>query len=124
MGALLDQLAAAGVNVQIVGADKLRAFGPMTDELRAMIRANKHALLGELGVDDVPAGPSHFRWRIGDAERWLEVRFSPPATRTDVLALYPGLPAIPLPDVDGEPDVGNRSLLAPASAGSTRRGEP
>jgi hypothetical protein len=113
MGALLDQFALYGVQFESAGDDKLRAIGPLTDELRTMIRGNKPALLAELVVADEM--PSYFRWRVGDAQRWLEVRFSPPATRADVAALYPGLEAVPLPDVD-EPETAAQPLLAPASA--------
>ena len=41
MGALLDQFAAEGVEIEAAGDGKLRASGNLTDATRAVIRAHK-----------------------------------------------------------------------------------
>lgn len=52
MGALLDQFAAEGVQIEAAGDGKLRATGNMTDATRALIRTRKPEILAELAAND------------------------------------------------------------------------
>ena len=63
MGALLDQFAAVGVEIEPTGDGKLRAHGPLTDQLRTAIRAHKAAILAELAANEptVDAGAGRRR---------------------------------------------------------------
>jgi hypothetical protein len=63
MGALLDQFSAAGVQIAASDDGKLRAHGPLTDELRATIREHKTAILAELAANDSVADPDVERRR-------------------------------------------------------------
>jgi hypothetical protein len=72
----------------------LRAVGTLTDEVRALIRAEKRAILAELAANE----PAYFRWQVRKPQGWQEVRFAPSATRADVALAYPGMEAKPLPD--------------------------
>jgi len=50
MSALVEKFRAAGVKLEPTGDGNLRARGPLTDELRAAIRAHKPAILAELAT--------------------------------------------------------------------------
>ena len=64
MGALLDQFAAQGVNIEPAGDGKLRATGNLTDATRALIRAHKPEILAELAAaNDPTADPAVLRRR-------------------------------------------------------------
>lgn len=52
MGALLDQFAAEGVQIEAGGDGKLKASGKLTDAARALIRAHKPELLEELAASN------------------------------------------------------------------------
>jgi len=79
---LITDLAARGVILQAEGA-YLRARGPLDDETRALIRANKARLLAALvqqpesalPADVCPCGSRHFwlspdGWRCSDCYPW------------------------------------------------------
>ena len=55
MGALLDYFRAHGVELLTAGDANIRARGPLTDELRAAIRAHKPAIVAELASTTAPA---------------------------------------------------------------------
>ncbi|MGE5141449.1 MAG: hypothetical protein ACM3JD_18420 [Rudaea sp.] len=63
MGALLDRLAAEGVQIAPAGDGKVRASGNLTDGTRALIRANKAAILAELAANDPGVDPDGDRRR-------------------------------------------------------------
>ena len=52
MGALLEHFAAAGVTLTALPDGRLHGAGPLTDALRAAIRAHKPAILAELAAND------------------------------------------------------------------------
>jgi hypothetical protein len=52
MGALLDRFLAVEITFEPTGDGNLRALGPLTDELRSIIRTNKPAILAELAAND------------------------------------------------------------------------
>jgi hypothetical protein len=58
MGALLDQFAAEGVQIEAAGGGKLRATGKLTDATRVLIRAHKPELLAELAANDPGVDPA------------------------------------------------------------------
>lgn len=66
MGALLGQLAAAGVQIEPAGEGKIRANGPLTDDLRAMIREHKPAILAELAANDADIATPEQRQELRD----------------------------------------------------------
>ena len=57
MGALLEQFSAAGVTLTALPGGHLHAAGPLTDALRAAIRAHKLAILAELAAANDAATP-------------------------------------------------------------------
>ena len=52
MGALLDEFTAAGVQIEPAPGGNVRVRGPLNEQLRAAIRANKPAILAELAAND------------------------------------------------------------------------
>lgn len=52
MGALIDRFRAAGIVLTALPGGRLQAAGPLTDALRATIRARKPDLLAELAAND------------------------------------------------------------------------
>lgn len=48
MGAVIDRFLAAGVRVDLAGADQIRAFGDLTDDIRRELRQHKPVILAEL----------------------------------------------------------------------------
>ena len=85
---LLDQFAAAGVRFERTRDGALRALGPLTDDLRTAIRANKPALLEELAANDPDIDPGVSRRR----SRALALLAERPEQRIAVIA-EPGDPA-------------------------------
>jgi hypothetical protein len=63
MGALLDQFAAEGVQIEASGEGKLRAVGKLTDATRALIRVHKSEILAELAANDPVVDPGVERRR-------------------------------------------------------------
>ena len=57
MGALLDKLAANGVQMEMAESGKLRASGNLTDMTRALIRTHKPEILAELAANDPGIDP-------------------------------------------------------------------
>ena len=88
MGALLDQIAAQGVTIEAAGDGKVRARGPLTDELRATIREHKAVLLAELAANEPAIDPDVERRR----NRALSILEDRPEQRIAVVA-EPGDPA-------------------------------
>jgi hypothetical protein len=100
MGAadLLTQLRDSGLTISAdSGALHVSPAVALTDETRALIRANKPALLDALYSEGAPV--TFWRWLIHFTDRdAVEVHFSPAATREEALA-YPGaLSAEPFPE--------------------------
>lgn len=99
MGALLSNFASEGVHIEAAGDGRLRAHGPLTDELRTAIRANKRAILAELAANDVAL--SARRWRIHFPNLApVEVLFTPEVTRAEALDAWclGATDAIPIPE--------------------------
>ena len=82
MTAFLKRIAAAGIQIEAVG-DKLRATGLLTDELRALIREHKPAILAELAAanDGCPDAA-----REGRRSRALAMLATDPERRLAVVA--------------------------------------
>lgn len=59
MGKLLARVQAAGVRLEAISTDKLRAVGALSDELRTLIRDHKAEILAELAAanDYTPPEP-------------------------------------------------------------------
>lgn len=86
----------------------------------SLLELADRAMAGRSIDDERVADVAHFRWRVGNAEHWLEARFLPSATRADVEKLYPGVHAVPLPDADqrGAVSSGVDALLVADEDGS------
>jgi hypothetical protein len=110
MGAGLDRFLAAGIEFEPADDGLLRAFGALTDELRAAIRAHKPAILAEL------ANAKHYRWLVTLPDGTpFEVCCLPELTPAEMALLYRGTTVSPLRDapeppchsatVEGRPEV-------------------
>ena len=92
----LRKILESGVSLELVGSDRLKAHGVLTDQLRTLIRDNKAALVAELTTSP------HFRWRIEKpGQPASESCFSPEASRPEVAERFPGavlLPLLPEPE--------------------------
>lgn len=87
----LRKILESGVSIELVGDDRLKAHGVLTDQLRALIRDNKGALVAELATSP------YFRWRIARlGQPPSESCFSPEATRAEVAERFPGAIVFPL----------------------------
>jgi tubulysin polyketide synthase-like protein len=96
-GAILDTLKAHGVRLTRDGGDLIATpKAALTDELRAMIRANKPELLEALAIDSA----RHWRWLFHylDGEE-IEFRILPEPNEEELRTRYPGVVRFePLPD--------------------------
>jgi hypothetical protein len=91
MAALLDRITAAGVQLEPAG-DKLRASGPLTDELRDLIRAHKAEILAELAAANDEFCNQYARARESRRARALAMLADDPERRIAIVA-EPGDPA-------------------------------
>lgn len=79
---LLNHFAAAGIRFERAKGGTLRALGPLTDELRTAIRANKPALLEELAANEPDVDPDVERRR----SRALAILAEHPERRLAIVA--------------------------------------
>ena len=106
MGAILNEFRAAGITFDPLPDGRLKAFGPLKDELRAKIREHKASILAELSVANDPASAGAYRrWSIHFPSLTpADAIFHPEATRDEALQAFHGaIDATPLPEPPSRP---------------------